>query len=153
AIISNVSEGNYKAAGEIYGNHLATGATILATDGALKAVSKRTGKTSVVETPKIEAPVTNEIYSRPNNATTPAQRASVQNQNCVDCGGVSEPMVADHKRPLVKEHYKTGTINKEAMRSLDAVQPQCTSCSAKQGAEMSKYSRQMKAIIKERTSE
>lgn len=60
-------------------------------------------------------------------------------------------MVADHKTPLVQEHYETGTINTENMRSLDAVQPQCTTCSAKQGAEMSKYSKEMKAIINERT--
>jgi RHS repeat-associated protein len=153
SIVSNIANGNYQAAGETYGNHLATGATILATDGAIKGVSKVTGKTTVTTNAPAEAPVTNEIYSRPNNATTPAQRASVQGETCVDCGGTSEPMVADHKTPLVQEHYETGTINTEAMRSVDAVQPQCTTCSAKQGAEMSKYSKDMKKIIKSRTGE
>jgi hypothetical protein len=100
-----------------------------------------------------KAPVTNEIYQRPNNATTPAQRASVQGQPCVDCGGTSQPMVADHKTPLVQEHYETGTIDTANMRALDAVQPQCTTCSAQQGAQMSQYSKQMKAVINERTGE
>ncbi|MGN6396471.1 MAG: immunity protein Imm33 domain-containing protein [Mucilaginibacter sp.] len=45
-------------------------------------------------------------------------------------------MVADHKKELVKEHYETGSIDKKRMRSKDAVQPQCPTCSAKQGAEM-----------------
>lgn len=62
-------------------------------------------------------------------------------------------MVADHKTPLVQEHYETGTINTEAMRSVDAVQPQCTTCSAQQGAQMSQYSKQMKAIINGRTGQ
>jgi hypothetical protein len=96
---------------------------------------------------------TNDIYSRPNNATTKAQRASVQGETCVDCGGTSEPMVANHKTPLVEEHYKTGTIDIESMRSTEAVNAQCTTCSAKQGAEMSKYSKDMKKIIKSRTGE
>ncbi len=43
--------------------------------------------------------------------------------------------------PLVKEHYQTETIDKVKMRSNDAVQPQCPSCSSKQGAEMSQYSK------------
>jgi hypothetical protein len=62
-------------------------------------------------------------------------------------------MVANHKTPLVEEHYTTGTINVENMRSLEAVNSQCMTCSQKQGAEMSQYSKEMKAIIKERTRE
>ena len=77
-------------------------------------------------------------------ATTKAQRESVQGQPCVDCGSLTSKQVADHKTPLVKEYYETGTIDKTQMRSLDAVQPQCPTCSARQGAEMSRYSRQKK---------
>jgi hypothetical protein len=98
-----------------------------------------------------EAPVTNELYSRPNNATTAAQRKSVQGETCVDCGGTSEPMVANHIKPLVQEWYETGTIDLEKMRSPESVNGQCQTCSSKQGAEMSAYSKRMKAIIKSRT--
>lgn len=50
-------------------------------------------------------------YARPSHATTPEQRAVVQGQACVDCGKVAPTMVADHKLPLVIEHYTTGKIN------------------------------------------
>jgi RHS repeat-associated protein len=83
-------------------------------------------------------------YKRPNNATTDAQRKSVQGQPCVDCGKKAEKMVADHKKPLVKEYYETGKIDKTRMKEVDAVQPQCPTCSSKQGAEMSKYSKEQK---------
>ena len=56
-------------------------------------------------------------------------------------------MVADHKKPLVKEYYETGTIDKKKMRSVDAVQPQCPTCSAKQGADMSRYSKEQKKAL------
>jgi hypothetical protein len=62
----------------------------------------------------------------------------------VDCGNIANVQVADHKKPLVQEYYETGTIDKATMRSLDAVQPQCPTCSAKQGAEMSQYSKNKK---------
>ena len=101
---------------------------------------------------KTEAPVTNELYKRPNNATTVAQRKSVQGKACVDCGSVGQKNVADHKTPLVEEHYTTGEIDKVKMTALDAVQPQCQKCSAKQGGRLSKYSKDMKKIIKDRTS-
>ena len=87
-----------------------------------------------------------EAYSRPNNATTSAQRASVQGKPCISCGETKSKMVADHKTPLVKEHYQTGTIDKTKMKSIDAVQPQCPTCSARQGAEMSQYSKEQKKI-------
>ena len=60
-------------------------------------------------------------------------------------------MVADHKIPLVVEHYSTGTINTQTMRAVQSVQPQCASCSARQGAQMSRYSTEMKARINGRT--
>ena len=81
---------------------------------------------------------------RPSNATTPEQRASVQGKPCVDCGEVAPRMNADHKKPLVKEHYETGTIDKSRMRETEAVQPQCPTCSNKQGADLSRYSREQR---------
>lgn len=91
-----------------------------------------------------KAPDITTPYKRPSGATTKAQRESVQNQPCVDCGNIANRQVADHKNPLVKEYYETGTIDKAKMRSVDAVQPQCPTCSARQGAEMSRYSKQQK---------
>ena len=83
-------------------------------------------------------------YKRPSGATTKAQRESVQGKPCVDCGVTTSKQVADHKDPLVREYYRTGTIDKTRMRDVDSVQPQCPTCSARQGAEMSRFSRQMK---------
>jgi RHS repeat-associated protein len=89
-------------------------------------------------------------YARPSGATTPAQRASVQGKPCVDCGKVTPKQVADHKKPLVKEHYETGSIDRTRMRSKDAVQPQCPTCSAKQGADMSRYSKEMRERVEKK---
>ncbi len=86
----------------------------------------------------------NTPYKRPNNATIPAQRASVQDKPCVTCGQTKPKMVANHKDILVKQHYEKGGVDKGKMRSNDAVEPQCPTCSAKQGAEMSRYSKQQK---------
>jgi hypothetical protein len=80
-------------------------------------------------------------YARPSGATTPAQRASVQGKPCVDCDATAPKMHADHKTPLVKQHYEGGGIDKTQMRSPDAVQPQCPTCSNRQGADLSRYSR------------
>jgi hypothetical protein len=86
-------------------------------------------------------------YKRPSGSVTVQQRASVQGKPCVDCGSTPTKMVADHKKPLVKEYYETGTIDKKKMRSVDAVQPQCPTCSAKQGADMSRYSKEQKKAL------
>ncbi len=83
-------------------------------------------------------------YKRPSRATTPAQRKSVQGKPCVDCGAQEDKMIADHKQPLVKEYYETGTIDKVRMRSKDAVQSQCPRCSNEQGGKMSAYSKAKK---------
>lgn len=83
-------------------------------------------------------------YKRPSNATNKMLRDSVQNKPCVDCGKISKRQVADHKKPLVEEYYETGTIDRQKMKTIDAVQPQCPTCSAKQGAKMSQYSKQKK---------
>ncbi len=86
-------------------------------------------------------------YSRPSGATTRAQREAVQGQPCVECGNIAERQVADHIDPLVKEYYRTGTIDLQRMRSLEAVQPQCPTCSARQGALMSRYSIEMRRLL------
>lgn len=83
-------------------------------------------------------------YQRPSGATTRAQRENVQGQPCVDCGAITSRQFADHKTPLVQEYYQTGRIDTGRMRSIDSVQPHCPTCSARQGAEMSRYSRQKK---------
>jgi len=56
-------------------------------------------------------------------------------------------MYADHKTPLVKEHYETGGIDRGKMRSVEAVQPQCPNCSNGQGGDLSKYGREMKGKL------
>lgn len=97
------------------------------------------------ERPKADRP-----YQRPSGATTPQQRQSVQGQPCEVCGNDDGgKRVAGHKKALVQEHYQTGTINKQKMRSVDAVRPECPTCSAKEGAAMSRYSRAMKTVLKE----
>ena len=88
----------------------------------------------------------NQPYSRPTNATTPAQRASVQGQPCVDCGQ-GGPMNANHIDPLVVQYYRDGTIDTLQMRSLNAVNAQCPTCSAIQGANLSRFSRFMRSIL------
>ena len=83
-------------------------------------------------------------YKRPKNATTKAQRESVQGKPYVECGKLAEKMIADHKKPLVVEYYETGTIDKSKMRAIESVQPQCPTCSAKQGGRLSQYSKEQK---------
>jgi RHS repeat-associated protein len=102
-----------------------------------KAAGKASKKAGQATTP----------YKRPSGSTTQAQRESVQGKPCVKCGAETPNQVAGHKEPLVKEHYETGTIDKQRMRSLDAVQPECPTCSAREGAEMSRYSREMKGKL------
>ena len=78
----------------------------------------------------------------PNNATTPAQRAAVNQpgSTCATCGTTKGPFVADHKNPLAIENISTGTIDKKKMRSLNAVQPQCEGCSNHQSQQVRKAS-------------
>lgn len=108
------------------------------------------GMENVVSVSK-NAPKVTTPYKRPSNATTKEMREYVNEKGkeigCTTCGKKSEKYIADHKTPLVEEYYNTGSIDKNKMKSKDSVQPQCPECSAKQGAEMSKYSKEMKKIL------
>jgi len=88
-------------------------------------------------------------YQRPSGATTRAQRASVQGRPCIRCGERTERQVAGHRISLVQEHYETGTIDRVRMRVIAAVDPECPTCSARQGAELSLYSRVMRRRLYE----
>ena len=59
-------------------------------------------------------------------------------------GDVPDWNVAGHKKVLVEEFYETGAIDQQRMRRLDAVQPECPTCSAREGADMARFSRQKK---------
>lgn len=76
-----------------------------------------------------------------------AQRRSAQGKPCVDCGRVTPRQVADHKDPLVVEHYRTGHVDTARQSSVGAVQPHCPSCSASQGGQLSGFSRRMKNLL------
>ncbi len=93
-------------------------------------------------------------YKRPNNATTEAQRKAVNQPNakCATCGTTQGPFVADHKTPLAIEHITTGTVDKKKMRSLNATQPQCNSCSLDQSVKVRAASKAANKIIKDKKS-
>ena len=116
-----------------------------------RAAVARTNERKSVSGPKVNEKKRVAItapYKRPANATTPAQRAAVQGKPCVTCQKTKPKMYADHKRALVKEYYETGKINKRRMRHKNAVQPQCPECSSRDGAKLSRYSREQRKRIK-----
>jgi RHS repeat-associated protein len=90
------------------------------------------------------SPRITEAYRRPVGATTAAQRAYVQGQPCVVCGASSGKRFAGHKKALVKEYYETGSVDADQMRSVDAVQAECSTCSHREGAHLSRYSKEKK---------
>ncbi|WP_343642335.1 DUF6443 domain-containing protein [Chryseobacterium sp.] len=145
--VNKAAQGDTRSAGQDVGGVAFDAAVAGATAGIAKGLK---GKA-----PIIKEPVTNEMYKRPNNATTAKMRSYVnekgKTEGCATCGKFADKYVADHKKPLVEEHYQTGTIDKIKMRSTSAVQPQCYSCSAEQAAKMRKYSMEMKKIIIDRT--
>ena len=85
-------------------------------------------------------------YKRPNHATTPEQRDSVQGKPCATCGASGQKNNADHIDPLVEQHYRGG-IDKDAMRKPESVRPQCTTCSAQQGGYLRQFSQAMKRLF------
>ena len=163
-LISNRIHPFYSQGKWIQAGHLKKGDTLLSESGAKQTVQNITFKqqplkaynltvadwhTYFVKGDKAETEgvwVHNSCppYKRPNNATTKAQRESVQGKPCVECGKLAEKMIADHKKPLVVEYYETGTIDKSKMRAIESVQPQCPTCSAKQGGRLSQYSKEQK---------
>lgn len=86
-------------------------------------------------------------YIRPQNATTRAQRESVQGKPCAKCGEEASKMAAGHKKDLVREYHETGTINQTRMRDVNAVQPECPTCSSRGGAKAAQYSREMNKTL------
>ncbi len=86
-------------------------------------------------------------YQRPNNATTNEQRESVQGKPCAKCGATGQKNYADHKDPLVVQHYRDGQVDKDQMHDVDAVQPMCPTCSNQQGGFLSGFSRAMKKLL------
>lgn len=87
-------------------------------------------------------------YRRPNNATTAEQRASVQDKPCATCGATGQRNNADHKDPLVVQHYRDGRIDTSNMHTTNAVQPQCPQCSNQQGGRLSQFSKRMKRLFR-----
>lgn len=83
-------------------------------------------------------------YKRPNNATTKEQRDSVQGKPCATCGATGQKNNADHKDPLVEQHYRGGI---KPDKSPNAVRPQCPTCSAQQGAYLRQFSSAMKKLF------
>ena len=57
---------------------------------------------------------------------------------------------ANHKEALVNEYYRTGTIDKVQMRSVDAVNSHCPTCSARSGGYLINYAKAMKEIVEHR---
>ena len=102
---------------------------------------------ALLNTPMQASTVSGGPYKRPNNATTPDQRASVQGKACSTCGANGQKNVADHTNPLVEEYYRNGTIDQQRMRSPGAVRPQCQNCSNQQGGFLSGFSKAMKKLF------
>ncbi|MEJ0001950.1 MAG: immunoglobulin-like domain-containing protein [bacterium] len=116
-------------------------------------VARETGMLKAL-TPDLQSELKNvkkvdTAYSRPAGATTQVMKNSVNypGVSCSNCGRTGVPMVADHKTPLVVEYYRTGKIDTQQMRSPASVQPQCASCSAKQGGLLSAFSQAVKKAL------
>jgi RHS repeat-associated protein len=86
-------------------------------------------------------------YARPSHATTRKQRQAVQGQPCVGCGALTSKQHANHKEALVREYYRTGSIDQAKMRSQNAVEPHCPTCSAREGGYLSGFSKRMKELF------
>jgi RHS repeat-associated protein len=86
-------------------------------------------------------------YKRPANIRTAAQKKAVQGVPCVNCGKLTQNQYVNHKTPLVKEYYQTGRIDVAKAKDLSSINSHCPTCSAKEGAEMSRYSVNMRKEI------
>ncbi|MFZ5617591.1 MAG: RHS repeat domain-containing protein [Pseudomonadota bacterium] len=134
AVLSNVFPAALSVAGGGIGTR--SSATRLATSSVARFEAAATAESA--------SPAITRAYVRPNNATTAAQRASVQGQPCVDCGATAAVQRANHITPLVVEYYTTGSINIQRARSLGAINAHCPTCSARQGADLARYSIQQR---------
>jgi len=109
---------------------------------SMTASAPTSGLKSGVPSSTIDSPPGTPKYVRPSGAgPTSAQKAAVQGKPCVDCGSVTARQVADHKDPLVVQHYREGSVDVFAQSKTDAVQPQCPTCSSTQGGQLSALSR------------
>jgi RHS repeat-associated protein len=89
-------------------------------------------------------------YKRPTHATTDAQRSAVNQTgaSCITCGATQGPFNADHKTPLAVEFLSTGVIDKTKMRSVEAVQSQCKTCSNIQGGKLRQVTQKANKTVK-----
>jgi len=114
-------------------------------------LSRRVARTTRPRTPKSRSAFKG---SRRVRTTTIIEPVPVsQGQPCVTCGQTASTMYADHKVPVVKEYYETGTIDTTRMRQVDAVQPQCLTCSNRQGAELQRYSMEQRKRLEKRNEQ
>lgn len=121
------------------------------------AVATEVATTEAVTTPPITFTHEGRVYEvtattpyrRPANATNVRQRraANAPGSTCVTCGTTQGPFVADHIHPLSVEHLTTGTIDLQQMRSVQAVQPQCHTCSNSQGGTLRATTREVNQQI------
>lgn len=103
------------------------------------------GLRSGVPSSTFESPPGTPPYVRPSGAgPTAAQRRAVQGRPCVDCGATAPRQVADHRDPLVVQHYREGSVDVEAQSRPDAVQPHCPDCSASQGGQLGAWARRQR---------
>lgn len=121
---------------------------IIAVAGSMRGVKGGPGKLGVPEEGFVPNAKVTEPYVRPSVlGRTADQKAAVQGKPCVECGALSKNQVADHKDPLVVQHYREGKVNVEQQRSVGAVQPHCPQCSARQGGYLSAFSRTMRELF------
>jgi filamentous hemagglutinin len=71
----------------------------------------------------------------------------MQGKPWATCGAEGQKKDANHKDPLVVQHYRDGKVNTSTMRSTNAVEPQCPTCSNQQGGTLSNFSKKMKKLF------
>lgn len=82
-------------------------------------------------------------YKRPTGSTTKQMRAYVQEigqeTGCARCGAKVEKYYAGHKKALAEEYYETGKIDLIKMTDNNSIQPECPTCSNREGRQMQKW--------------